>query len=167
MNVKCLLGSHRWASCQCSACGKTRDVGHDLKKDCENCARCSTFVGKRHDWEERESGLSICRLCRKWEVSREYAISRDYEGYTPLHHVAQDGNDRLAEALLAAGAEVDAVTPGGNTPLCMAAAAARNSEWGGVHQLDVAKVLLEHGANITKVQHESCRRYLLRHFTLH
>lgn len=35
MNVKCLVGSHSWDGCKCSACGKTRDEGQYKGKDCE------------------------------------------------------------------------------------------------------------------------------------
>jgi len=40
MNLKCLLGSHKWDGCKCAVCGETRDKGHDCSEDCEICTRC-------------------------------------------------------------------------------------------------------------------------------
>src|SRR5690242_13455929 len=107
MKLKCAVGLHDWVACKCSQCGKsrdeghawqgckcfkcgkTRDEGHDWKKDCEKCTRCGRTSNMHHAWENREKGLSVCIGCRKWEVSAEYVMSRDHEGWTPLHRVAE------------------------------------------------------------------------------
>ena len=44
----------------------------------------------------------------------------DVDGFTPLHFAAQSGAVDVAEALLAAGATVDARNTYGNTPLFVA-----------------------------------------------
>ena len=50
MGIMCLLGLHRWQGCKCSACGKTRDKGHDWTRDCERCEACGTTRAEAHVW---------------------------------------------------------------------------------------------------------------------
>ena len=64
---------------------------------------------------------------------------QDRLGETPLHYAAEFEDAPFVEALVKAGAEVDAVDRGGYTPLCNALA--------GLHY-DTAKVLLAHGADV-------------------
>lgn len=65
---------------------------------------------------------------------------RDRSGFTPLHHAAQDGNVEAVEALLDAGATVDARSLDGTTPLMCACSSPRASE-------RVCSVLLRCGAD--------------------
>ncbi len=60
MNFKCILSFHKWDGCKCSACGKTRDEGHDWSKDCETCAKCHKTKTAAHVW----SGCK-CSTCGK------------------------------------------------------------------------------------------------------
>ncbi len=73
------------------------------------------------------------------------ANSYNADGWTPLHLAAFFGSFEAAEALLAAGAAVDARSTNAmrNTPL-HAAAAGRS--------LDVARLLAAHGANVNAAQ---------------
>ena len=48
MNWKCLFG-HKWISCKCNRCGKTRDEQHDW--DGCKCNRCGKTRDEQHDWE--------------------------------------------------------------------------------------------------------------------
>lgn len=63
-------------------------------------------------------------------------VKSDYDK-TPLHWAAEKNNRRLAEALLAAGADISAETTWGSTPLQWAA---------NMGSRDVAGLLLEYGA---------------------
>lgn len=76
MSIKCGLGLHRWVGCKCTACGKTRDEGHDWSRDCEKCARCGaasahkwagckcTACGKTRDESHTWKGCT-CKICGK------------------------------------------------------------------------------------------------------
>jgi len=64
--------------------------------------------------------------------------ARDRPGWTPLHMAVHDEIERIAELLLACGADVNAVA-GGRTPLYRAAARG---------QLGMAKLLLAYGADV-------------------
>jgi hypothetical protein len=65
MNIKCILGFHKWEGCKCSACGKTRDQDHDWSKDCEKCARCGASRANNHQW----NGCK-CSACGKEQHQR-------------------------------------------------------------------------------------------------
>ena len=87
---------------------------------------------------------TIVRLASSWPNP---ARARTKEGVTPLHWVAFEGSQRSAEALLSAGAEVDAIAPdpigesyeGRGTPLY----------WAVDHDnRGVAEALIAHGANV-------------------
>ena len=105
------------------------------------------------------------------EANPDFARSKDDEGWTPLHRAAQGGHVAFAELLLAHGAEVDAKTPGGNTPLCMAATAAQHAlaarSISGLptrpeDTIAIARLLLAHGADVMNVQYDDVQRYLKR-----
>ena len=74
------------------------------------------------------------------------ALARSADGFTPLHYAAFFGGPAGAEALLAAGAEVDAVAEQAMrvTPLNSAAAA---------RAVAVARVLLDRGADVDAHAH--------------
>ena len=67
MNLKCALGLHEWSGCQCSKCGKTRDEGHDWRKDCEKCSKCGKTRDEGHDW------IKDCEKCSKCGKTRQGA----------------------------------------------------------------------------------------------
>src|SRR6516225_6857823 len=69
----------------------------------------------------------------------DLVFSKDDQGMTPLHWVAQLGCKDAAELLLASKAEVNAKNNDGWTPLLEAAF------WG---NRDVAELLLAHGADV-------------------
>ena len=48
MNLKCLIGMHKWDGCQCSACHKTRNEGHEW--DYCMCVHCHKLRIDGHDW---------------------------------------------------------------------------------------------------------------------
>jgi len=50
MNLKCILGFHRWNGCRCSACTKTRDENHQWSEDCEKCSACGKTRSLIHKW---------------------------------------------------------------------------------------------------------------------
>ncbi|RKR88171.1 ankyrin repeat protein [Micromonospora pisi] len=64
------------------------------------------------------------------------------EGYTPLHFAAQDGAAAAVDALLSAGADVDALSNRGQSPLWLAVMNSRRAPDG-----VVVRTLLEHGAD--------------------
>jgi ankyrin repeat protein len=63
-------------------------------------------------------------------------------GDMPIHLAAEQGFEKVVEVLLAAGVKVDSLNESEWTPLIVAAE---------MNQPRVAKVLLEHGANIKKL----------------
>lgn len=65
---------------------------------------------------------------------------RDRAGLTPLHHAAQDGNDKAVEVLLDAGAAVDTRALDGSTPLMAACSSPRATE-------KICAILLRWGAD--------------------
>jgi ankyrin repeat protein len=76
----------------------------------------------------------------------ELANAYSHDGWTPLHLACFFGHPGVAKALIAAGADVHALSrnPMQNTPL-HAAAAGRNTE--------AVRILLEHGAEVNSRQH--------------
>jgi ankyrin repeat protein len=94
--------------------------------------------------------LSVFEACAAGEVERVERLvaddptaigSRSVDGWTPLHLAAFFGHVKIAELLLAAGADVSArsTNPNGNTPLHAALA--------GNHKF-VAGLLIGHGADL-------------------
>jgi cytohesin len=71
----------------------------------------------------------------------------DEEGKTPLHHAAQYGRVSIAEALVNAGARLDATDSLGFTPL-HEALYARMAASGALPNLDMIAWLIDHGADI-------------------
>jgi ankyrin repeat protein len=68
--------------------------------------------------------------------------ARDSDGSTPLHCATWKGQEKVAEFLVAAGADVNAINQNdhwGTTPLHAAAHA---------NQAKIAQLLLDHGANV-------------------
>lgn len=62
MNVKCMVGLHKWNGCKCERCCKVRDEGHNWSKDCEICCRCGKKRTADHDWSK---DCEICSRCGK------------------------------------------------------------------------------------------------------
>ena len=75
MNIPCIFG-HKWVGCKCSACGKTRDQGHDWSEDCERCARCAASRAAAHQWEG-----SACSCCSR-PRNESHHWERVYDGGT-------------------------------------------------------------------------------------
>ena len=73
------------------------------------------------------------------------AKARDEKGWTPLHHAAKLGNGPVAAALLAKGAEVNALTAERDTPLDLALGDDANP---------VTPMLLEKGSSLLLRNHE-------------
>lgn len=85
MSIKCNLGIHSWDGCKCTECGKSRDSEHDVKANCEVCAKCGkTFTEEDHDWssdcdkcarcgktrENQHSWIKDCEKCSKCGIVR-------------------------------------------------------------------------------------------------
>ena len=49
-SFQCLIRKHRWTGCTCTACGKTRDEGHDWSENCEKCAKCGNTRKVEPGW---------------------------------------------------------------------------------------------------------------------
>jgi hypothetical protein len=63
MNLRCLVGLHRWQGCKCERCGETRDEGHDWS-GCK-CLNCGKTRDQSHNWpEDREGQCSACGIRR-------------------------------------------------------------------------------------------------------
>ncbi|KAF9921771.1 Elongator subunit elp6 [Linnemannia zychae] len=102
--------------------------------------------------DEIEFSRSIFAACTAHNVDRVQSIllrnkrgespatSRDSAGYTALHYASRTGNLATCTLLLNAGADVDAKTPELGTTALMRAIQQNH--------LDVAKLLVSHGANI-------------------
>ena len=83
MNPRCVLGFHRWDSCTCTKCGKTRDQDHDWSKDCERCGRCGTTRKNAHQWngckcktcgsirDQDHNWTKDCKRCSTCGATRE------------------------------------------------------------------------------------------------
>jgi hypothetical protein len=79
MNISCILGSHKWAGCKCSACGKIRDEGHDWSKDCEKCTKCGATRKNAHKWSDCK--CSVCgKRPEKGQTWSWYLRNRDLPG---------------------------------------------------------------------------------------
>ncbi len=72
------------------------------------------------------------------QLSETDVDSPDKEGWTPLHHAANDGDAATAQELIVNGADVKAADDSGDTPLDLAAASGHP---------EVVSILLDHGAD--------------------
>jgi len=73
-----------------------------------------------------------------WLLEHGAALNREGNNWGALHYAVFNGHDKLARDLVARGAEVNARSPNGSTPLMLAAREGRE---------DLIKVLLESGAD--------------------
>ncbi len=73
-----------------------------------------------------------------WLLERGGVLNRAGNNWGALHYAVFNGHDKLARELIARGAEVNARSPNGSTPLMLAAREGRE---------DLTKVLLESGAD--------------------
>jgi len=86
------MGSHNWTGCKCTACGKTRNEGHDWSKNCEKCAICGMTRSTRdeaHSWDgckcnkcqqvrdEEHDWTKNCEMCARCGKTRLNAHSWD------------------------------------------------------------------------------------------
>ncbi|MDR3690451.1 MAG: ankyrin repeat domain-containing protein [Fimbriimonas sp.] len=159
MTIKCLVGSHLWNGCKCTACGKTRDEAHDWSKDCEKCFACARTRDGGHDFSQ---GIMKCARCGatntdainsllgaailgdEGRVKALVASGVDVsasgsDGETALIKVAVYGHTELARVLIAAGANVNAKNKHSDTALTTAA-------YGGHREL--VEVLVAAGADV-------------------
>lgn len=98
--------------------------------------------------EEARGILAICILEGRTDLAL-YLINEtninlnqaDRNGYTPLHFAVQENNYSVVEALIRKKAVIDPIDKFGNTPLYKCVTEKVN--------INITKVLLEHGANIT------------------
>jgi uncharacterized protein len=112
-------------------------------------------VGASHEWSragghdlpaifpvlsQQDAGLLVAAL----DATPDAVRSADADGNTPLHLAALDGWAEGIEALLARGADANAVNRGGQTPLHLALSAPRSS------QLKTVETLLSRGASPTR-----------------
>ena len=74
----------------------------------------------------------------KWLLEHGGALNREGNNWGALHYAVFNGHDKLARELIARGAEVNARSPNGSTPLMLAAREGRE---------ELTKVLLESGAD--------------------
>lgn len=56
MNIKCVIGKHKWKGCTCSLCGKMRGEQHDWN-GCK-CRICGSIRNDAHSWDGCK-----CRIC--------------------------------------------------------------------------------------------------------
>jgi len=77
------------------------------------------------------------RVVALLEAEPEWVHDRDDAGMTPLHRAAENGQAEVVEALLAHGADVEAQTCGGQTPLQRS-----------YYHSGIVDVLLAHGASM-------------------
>lgn len=160
MQLKCLFG-HDWSkNCEkCARCGGTRIGVHDWSQNCEKCARCGGTRAGAHDWSKSRERCSRCGNTRTMREALFNAVlsgdvgavkalltdepglasAVDSQGRTPLHIVARDGVEPLAETLIRARADPNARDCEGSTPLHIAA---------GNEQVGVAHLLISHGADV-------------------
>lgn len=92
-----------------------------------------------HDAARIGSGAQVARIIQENPAMRD---ARTGLGSTPLHLAATNPDVGAVQALLAAGANVNAQDDEGNTPLHMAAY---------TNRIENAKVLLEAGADVNVV----------------
>lgn len=98
--------------------------------------------------EEARGILAICILEGRTDLAL-YLINEtninlnqaDRNGYTPLHFAVQENNYSVVEALIRKKAVIDPIDKFGNTPLYKFVTEKVN--------INITKVLLEHGANLT------------------
>lgn len=74
----------------------------------------------------------------QWLLARGSLLNRPDLNWGALHYAVFNGHDKLAQQLIQAGAEVNARSPNGSTPLMLAAREGRE---------ELARVLLEAGAD--------------------
>jgi hypothetical protein len=74
----------------------------------------------------------------KWLLERGGVLNREGNNWGALHYAVFNGHTKLASELIASGAEVNARSPNGSTPLMLAAREGRE---------DLIKALLESGAD--------------------
>jgi len=100
MHLKCLLSLHEWNGCKCTACGKTRDDGHDWSKDCEKCAQCGLSR------ENVNKGLACkCLMCSR-SVDKASTVSTRL-AMTPTHRAAETTGASHIERVIADLKELD------------------------------------------------------------
>jgi hypothetical protein len=71
MNISCTFGSHKWAGCKCLNCGKTRDEGHDWRKE-------------REILEPDSNGITLLQVlekCAKCGATQTVVDPKDMEKY--------------------------------------------------------------------------------------
>lgn len=74
----------------------------------------------------------------KWLLERGGVLNREGNNWGALHYAVFNGHSKLANELIASGADVNARSPNGSTPLMLAAREGRE---------DLIKVLFESGAD--------------------
>ncbi len=79
--------AHAWDGCICQKCGKTRDVGHDWKSDCEKCSKCGKTRSNGHDWSKDFDKCALCgtelkRPCRR--CGGQFPVSELAEFFNPF-----------------------------------------------------------------------------------
>jgi len=74
----------------------------------------------------------------KWLLARGGVLNREGNNWGALHYAVFNGHSKLANELITSGADVNARSPNGSTPLMLAAREGRE---------DLIKVLLESGAD--------------------
>lgn len=80
----------------------------------------------------------------RWLLARGATLNREGNHWNALHYAVFSGHTALAKELVERGADVNARSPNGSTPLMMAAREGRE---------DIAKLLMENGAD-TKAKSE-------------
>jgi len=75
MGISCTFGFHSWEGCKCSKCGKTKDEGHDWRKDCEKCSKCGATRTNAHQWDGCK-----CKACGKTR-DEGHDCSKDYDKF--------------------------------------------------------------------------------------
>jgi ankyrin repeat protein len=143
---------------QCNRIGSQDDLKWELKNSLENCPLdrrvaivCRKFAGFAPLFKAcRVGNVKVARfLVEKCFADLEQKglcvdESHKYHKTTPLWCAAVKGYKLLVEYLLLAGANIDAVTDTGSTPVRSACYSSH---------LEIVKVLVEHGADITKPNH--------------
>jgi hypothetical protein len=153
MGLMCLIGKHKWDGCKCLVCGKTRNEGHDWKKDCQKCSRCGMERRDAHKWNGCK--CSVCGKTRDeghdWEGCKCRKCAKVIDLQDELWDALEKRDSVRAIQFLSLGANPNATLPTGESVFRIACV---------TDQYDIAEVIVKAGATLEKLPSD----YLIRPF---